>query len=268
MLKIRSISKILNHVFYIAAAALLLASLVLTVSQQPVLADPPVCPTGYMLTEPDEDDTTAPFCIPMKVTVCHRNNGGVGYSAVDVSINSVTSNEDWWENGHGQHTIEGGEVGFPEDAWSDFYARNGDFIAAYGDQDLVENNCAAPVVNTPVPTSTPVQPTSTPVDPTSTPVDPTSTPVDPTSTPEETDEPEPTATSTPDDPTGGDDPTPVPTLSIPVTGDGTSVVASTAVLIPVTGLDDMSTLNKLTFSGAGLLGLGLVLTGIRRKFDL
>lgn len=275
MSSIRFITKLINHGFYVAAAALLLAGLVLTAAPEPALADPSTCPAGYMLTIPDEGDTTAPFCVPQKVVVCHRNNGGVGYSAVNVSINSVTSNEDWWENGHGQHTIAGGEVGFPEDAWPDFYARNGDFIAAYGDQSLVANGCSVPATNTATPTNTAVPPTSTPTQtPTSTPeatVTPTNTP-EVSTTPVVTETPivevTPDPTNTPTDPTGGDDPTPVPTLSIPVTGDGQAVVESTALLIPVTGIGDTPGINNLNYAGFALLGLGLVMSGIRRKYNL
>ncbi len=267
---------LVNRAIYILAAAMLMTGLVLTVTQQPVLAQDTcgpnqelnnkgecVCVSGYMFTTPDDGDTTAPFCIPQKVTVCHRNNGAVGYSSINVSINSVTSNEDWWENGHGQHTIAGGEVGFPEDAWPDFYARNGDFIAAYGNQDLLGNGCAAPAVATPTATSTSVPPTNTPTATATSTSDPGVTPtatstLDPGVTP--------TATSTPGDTGGGDDPTPVPTLSEP----SSSAVASTALLIPVTGMEVNTGVgvNKFTFSGLGLLGLGLVMSGIRKRFDV
>lgn len=278
MFTTRKLFIIVNRAIYILAAAMLITGLVLTVAQQPALAQSTcgpnqelnnqgqcVCVAGYMFTTPDEGDSTAPFCVPQKVTVCHRNNGGVGYASVDVSINSVTSNEDWWQNGHGQHTIAGGEVGFPEDAWPDFYARNGDFIGAYGDQDLVANGCAAPEVNTPTATNTPVTPTNTPTATATS----TSLPGDtPTSTPSSTSSPNdtPTATSTPGETGGGNDPTPIATLSQP----STSVVASTALLIPVTGMNVNTGAgsNKFTFSGLGLLGLGLVMSGIRKRFDM
>jgi len=275
MSSLHFLAKLINHGFYISAAALLLAGLVLTAAPQPALADPSTCPAGYMLTIPDEGDTTAPFCIPQKVVVCHRNNGANGYSVVNVSINSVTSNEDWWENGHGQHTIAGGEVGFPEDAWLDFYARNGDFISAYGNQSLVANGCSVPATSTATPTNTAVPPTSTPIlTPTNTPeatFTPTSTPEDnstpvPTATPVVSETPDPT--SVPTEPTGGGGPSPVPTLSIPVTGEGVAAVESMALLIPVTGIADNLNINNLTYAGFGLLGLGLVMSGIRRKFNL
>jgi len=278
MFTTRKLFLFVNRAIYILAAAMLMAGLVLTIAQQPALAQGTcgpnqelnkkgecVCVAGYMFTSPDSGDTTAPFCIPQKVTVCHRNNGGVGYTAVDVSINSVTSTEDWWQNGHGQHTIAGGQsASFPEDAWPDFYARNGDFIGAYGDQGLLGNGCAAPQVPTPTPTNTAVPPTSTPT------ATATSTEVPgntPTVTATSTSNPgaTPTVTSTPGE-TGGEDPTPVATLSQP----SSSVVASTALLIPVTGMDNKTGtgLNKFTFSGLGLLGLGLVMSGIRKRFDI
>lgn len=273
MASIRTLTRLINHGLYMAAAALILASLVLSASPAPAEAAPSVCPAGYMLTIPDEGDTTAPFCIPQKVIVCHRNNGGVGYSEINVSINSVTSNEDWWVNGHGQHTIVGGEVGFPEDAWPDFYARNGDFIAAYGNQTLVANGCSIPATNTATPTSTAIPPTPTQT-PTNTPeatLTPTNTPAA-TSTPFVTETPvidvTPDPTITPTDPIGGDDPTPVPTLPIPVTGEGESVVESTALLIPVTGIADTTGVKSLNNTGFALLGLGLVMSGIRRKYNL
>jgi len=274
MASIRTLTRLINHGLYMAAAALILASLVLSASPAPAEAAPSVCPAGYMLTIPDEGDTTAPFCIPKKVIVCHRNNGRVGYSKIKVSINSVTSNKDWWVKGHGQHTIAGGEVGFPEDAWPDFYARNGDFIAAYGNQTLVANGCSIPATNTATPTSTAIPPTTTPTQtPTNTPeatLTPTNTPAS-TSTPFVTETPvideTPDPTITPTDPTGGDDPTPVPTFPIPVTGEGESVVESTALLIPVTGVADTPGVKSLNNTGFALLGLGLVMSGIRRKYN-
>jgi hypothetical protein len=60
----------------------------------------------------------------------------------------------------------------------------------------------------------------------------------------------------------------VPTLSIPVTGDGQAVVESTALLIPVTGIGDTPGINNLNYAGFSLLGLGLVMSGIRRKYNL
>ncbi len=60
--------------------------------------------------------------------------------------------------------------------------------------------------------------------------------------------------------TGG--PTPDPTLAPPPQ----SVTAS-AVLIPVTGMDVTPGMNSLSYGGLGMLGFGLVLSGIRRKLD-
>lgn len=289
MINSQNVLSLLNRFLYIVSAAMLAAGMVLTIVQQPTSAAPSSCPAGYMLTVPDAGDSTAPFCIPQKVTVCHRNNGGVGYVSVDVSINSVTSNEDWWENGHGQHTIAGGEVGFPEDAWPDFYARNGDFIGAYGNQALVANGCTVPSAATATPTNTAVPPTSTPTNPptsTATPViEVTNTPTSEsttTSTPvvEETNTPTPEFTSTstpgtdetpdvtatPGDPTGGEDPTAIPTLSVPSSASA-AAVADAALLIPVTGLEVSTEMHKLTYGGLGLLGLGMVLSGIRRRIN-
>ena len=69
--------------------------------------------------------------------------------------------------------------------------------------------------------------------------------------------------------TGGDpdpDPTttPVPQYDPPAVAS----VESVAVLIPVTGMDLNTGMNNLTYGGFGLLGLGLVMSGIRRKYDL
>src|SRR5665648_115088 len=143
---------------------------------------------------------------------------------------------------------------------------------------------------TPVtPTNTPETPTSTPVtptpqDPTPTPVTPTNTPVTPSSTPVTATPQEPTPT--PVTPTPGEStPTPVgttpssentpvattqvPTLPPPVVQD------TPGVLIPVTG-GDFSMINqtggavqKVSFNfGLGLIGFGMVLQGIRKKFNL
>lgn len=65
-------------------------------------------------------------------------------------------------------------------------------------------------------------------------------------------------------PTGGPDPTPQPTLAPPPSVS----VAASAVLIPVTGMDVTPGMNNLTYGGLGLLGLGLVMSGIRRKYNL
>ena len=69
--------------------------------------------------------------------------------------------------------------------------------------------------------------------------------------------------------TGGDpdpDPTttPVPQYDPPAVAS----VESVAVLIPVTGMDLNTGMNSLTYGGFGLLGLGLVMSGIRRKYNL
>ena len=50
-------------------------------------------------------------------------------------------------------------------------------------------------------------------------------------------------------------------LLVPVTGAGGEI------LIPVTGADLTPGMNNLTFGGFGMLGLGLILTGIRRKLE-
>jgi YqxM protein len=134
--------------------------------------------------------------------------------------------------------------------------------------------------NTPV-TATPQDPTSTPVNPTSTPVtptpqDPTSTPVTPTNTPVTATPQEPTpspVTPTTVGTTPGSENTPVvttqvPTLPPPVAQDTPSV------LIPVTGGDftlptQAGAVQKVTFNfGLGLIGFGMVLQGIRKKFNL
>ena len=136
--------------------------------------------------------------------------------------------------------------------------------------------------NTPV-TATPQDPTPTEVNPTNTPVSPTNTPVTFTSTPVTATPQEPTPT--PVTPTPGEStPTPVatnpssentpvattqvPTLPPPVVQD------TPGVLIPVTGADfslpnHSGAAQKASFNfGLGLIGFGMVLQGIRKKFNL
>jgi hypothetical protein len=160
---------------------------------------------------------------------------------------------------------------------------------------------STPEEPTPTYTSTPEDPTptftSTPEEPTPTF---TSTPEDPTptftSTPEE---PTPTNTSTPEEPTATpEDPTPTPpensptpsleTPTTPTVPSNTATPGETpevptlpppvqldtpSVLIPVTGADlSMATpanqLQKTSFNfGLAFIGLGMVLQGIRRRFD-
>jgi hypothetical protein len=91
-----------------------------------------------------------------KVTICHWDNGQGGkWTSNDVSINSIASKGDWL-NGHGGH---------PNDIWPAFNAKNGDPIAAYGDQTILANGCVVPPTETPVtPTAvTPTVVTPTPV---------------------------------------------------------------------------------------------------------
>jgi hypothetical protein len=45
------------------------------------------------------------------------------------------------------------------------------------------------------------------------------------------------------------------------------VIESTALLIPVTGMDVTPGMHRLTYGGLGMLGLGLVMSGVRRKFE-
>ena len=66
-------------------------------------------------------------------------------------------------------------------------------------------------------------------------------------------------TEEPTQPPPTETPTVPPTLPPPV-------VAPPDVLIPVTGADLRPGMHNLTWGGLGLLGLGLVLTGIRRKY--
>jgi hypothetical protein len=53
----------------------------------------------------------------------------------------------------------------------------------------------------------------------------------------------------------------VPTLPIPVTGQGGEI-------IPVTGADFTQPVNGFVFGGFGMFGFGLVLSGLRKKFNL
>jgi hypothetical protein len=141
-----------------------------------------------------------------------------------------------------------------------------------------------PTPDTPTPvTPTPQEPTPTPQEPTNTPVTPTSQV--PTSTPVEPTPGEPTPTQptetliTPIIPVTGETPTPqpqeptkipptnVPTLAAPI---GTN---SPSVLIPVTGGDltpasPIETAQKIILNfGFALIGLGLILQGIRRRIS-
>lgn len=69
-----------------------------------------------------------------KVNVCHWTEAGK-YVSIQVSINSVASQADWGLNGHGGHE---------NDIWSEFTAKNGDVITAYGDQSILNNGCEQP----------------------------------------------------------------------------------------------------------------------------
>jgi len=79
----------------------------------------------------------------------------------------------------------------------------------------------------------------------------------------ETDTPSPTNTRVPPTSTPVQDTaTPVPTLPIPETGgDG-------GPIIPVTGSDLTQPVNGWLFGGFGMIGFGMVLTGLRKLFDL
>ncbi len=75
--------------------------------------------------------------------------------------------------------------------------------------------------------------------------------------------PTPTNTSVPPTSTPVlDTATPVPTLPIPETG------GSGGPIIPVTGADLTKSVNGWFFGGFGMLGFGLVLTGLRKMFNL
>ena len=91
-------------------------------------------------------------------------------------------------------------------------------------------SCQLPDTATPTPTNTSVPPTSTPVPNTSTPV--------PNTAP------------------------PVPTLPIPETG------GAGGPIIPVTGADLTQPVNSWFFGGFGMLGFGLVLSGLRKMYNL
>jgi len=69
-----------------------------------------------------------------KVKVCHWTEADK-YIYIEVSINSVASQADWGLNGHGGHE---------NDIWPEFTAKNGDVIPAYGDQGILDNDCAQP----------------------------------------------------------------------------------------------------------------------------
>ena len=104
--------------------------------------------------------------------------------------------------------------------------------------------------NTPTDTVTPTPVTYTPTPITNTPTN-TATAVPPTATATSTKTPK------PPEPTN----TPVNTLQPPPPGAG-------GVLIPVTGAPLTPGMNKLSFGGLGLIGLGLVLSGIRKQLGL
>lgn len=87
-----------------------------------------------------------------KVNVCHWTEAEK-YVSIEVSINSVASQADWGLNGHGGHE---------NDIWPQFIAKNGDIIAAYGDQSILKNECEDHET-TATPTAT-VTKSSTPTD--------------------------------------------------------------------------------------------------------
>ncbi len=75
-------------------------------------------------------------CVPpAKVNVCHATGSSSNpYVLINVSTNSVASSADFFAKGHGSH------VG---DSWDGFYAKNLDFIPAFGNM----ANCTQPPVD-------------------------------------------------------------------------------------------------------------------------
>ena len=103
-------------------------------------------------------------------------------------------------------------------------------------------SCQLPDTATPTPTNTSVPPTETPVPDTAT--------LAPTLPIPETGG------------AGGPIVTPVPTLPIPATG------GAGGPIIPVTGADLSQSVNGWFFGGFGMFGFGLVLSGLRKMYNL
>ncbi len=116
-----------SKILYIFGLAILLNGILLSTVNLPVLAS-----NGINTTNEEK-----------KINVCHWTEANK-FVSIEVSINSVASLGDWSSNGHGNHV---------NDIYPAFFAKNGDFIDAKGDQEILDNDC---MVSTPTrtPTST------------------------------------------------------------------------------------------------------------------
>ncbi len=259
----RKLLLFINRVLYIGAVAMLVAGLILTVTPQETSA----VGSGSVWTtkngcNPDDQQDVNHYAIGEWVYI-----NGRGFS-VNVALPWSIKGNPGGSSGDPKITVASGSI--LSDGTGSFcimaYQVKADDWGEYTiDVDGKNDNYRVEASSTQEPTQEPTEdPTQEPTeDPTQEPTeDPTQEPTeDPTQEPTEDPTQEPT-----EDPIGGPDPTstPVPEYNPPAVAS----VESVAVLIPVTGMDLNTGMNDLTFGGFGLLGLGLVMSGIRRKFDL
>lgn len=228
MFRYRKLLLIVNRAVYVIAAAMLIAGLVLTVSQKPAAAA-----VGTVWT------TDTSCAIQNKNSYYIGEQFWVRYAGIpagtyQVTLTKVNAPNKGFEAFNINITVNGDNCVYidtiqPTDPLGTYKFE----IGPVGGNKIKSDNITLSAAPTELPTDEPTLPP----------------------TQEPTDEP----TNEPTDPgTGGPD----PTLAPPPQS-----VAASAVLIPVTGMDVTPGMNSLSYGGLGMLGFGLVLSGIRRKLD-
>ena len=267
MFKYKKVLQIVNRLVYLGSAAMLMAGLALSVMPSQVSAGN----AGAIWT------TTSACGAPQDANIYQHGATvyihGSGFDAATSLAWTITGQPGGASSDPGITVASGnvttdGSGAFCFSAYTIADDDSGEYTVDVTGASKNDNYRVEGVVATATPTNTAVPPTPTF---TATATVTTTATLTPTAT--ATNTPSPTATGTlvntatptivppTETPAPTSTATPVPPLLIPVTGAG-------GELITVTGADYTQPVNGFFFGGFGMFGFGLVLSGLRKKFNL